>query len=109
MSASHISPLAQPITLKLSGKITRNRLYRTPLSEYASTNDENNVENCGKPMDRYASRAVIGTTGGWRDSHRMSEAVERGDIDMCGLGRPLREDPDIVNKVLRGEVRRSNL
>jgi 2,4-dienoyl-CoA reductase-like NADH-dependent reductase (Old Yellow Enzyme family) len=52
---------------------------------------------------------VIGTTGGWRDSHRMSEAVERGDIDMCGLGRPLREDPDFVNKVLRGEIRRSNL
>jgi 2,4-dienoyl-CoA reductase-like NADH-dependent reductase (Old Yellow Enzyme family) len=55
------------------------------------------------------SRAVIGTTGGWRDSHRMSEAVENGDIDMIGLGRPLREDPFFVNKVLRGEVRRSNL
>jgi 2,4-dienoyl-CoA reductase-like NADH-dependent reductase (Old Yellow Enzyme family) len=55
------------------------------------------------------SRAVIGTTGGWRDSHRMSEAVEKGDIDMIGLGRPLREDPFFVNKVLRGEVRKSNL
>lgn len=44
----------QPITLKLSGKVIRNRLYRTPLSEYASTYDEDNVENCGKPMDRYA-------------------------------------------------------
>lgn len=55
------------------------------------------------------SRAVIGTTGGWRDSHRMSEAVESGDIDMIGLGRPLREDPNFVNQVLRGEVRRSNL
>lgn len=55
------------------------------------------------------SRAVIGTTGGWRDSHRMSEAVECGDIDMIGLGRPLREDPNFVNQVLRGEVRRSNL
>ena len=52
---------------------------------------------------------MIGTTGGWRDSHRMAEAVERGDIDMCGLGRPLREDPAFVNKVLRGEIRRSNL
>ncbi|KAJ5476113.1 Aldolase-type TIM barrel [Penicillium sp. IBT 31633x] len=60
-------------------------------------------------LKKVLSRAVIGTTGGWRDSHRMSEAVERGDIDMCGLGRPLREDPDFVNKVLRGEVRRSNL
>ncbi|OQE25897.1 hypothetical protein PENFLA_c008G00959 [Penicillium flavigenum] len=60
-------------------------------------------------LKKVLSRAVIGTTGGWRDSHRMSEAVERGDIDMCGLGRPLREDPDFVNKVLRGEIRRSNL
>lgn len=54
-------------------------------------------------------RAVIGTTGARRDSHRMSEAVEKGDIDMIGLGRPLQEDPFFVNKVLRGEVRRSNL
>ncbi|KAJ5171001.1 uncharacterized protein N7500_003784 [Penicillium coprophilum] len=60
-------------------------------------------------LKKVLSRAVIGTTGGWRDSHRMAEAVERGDIDMCGLGRPLREDPDFVNKVLRGEARRSNL
>lgn len=39
----------------------------------------------------------------------MSEAVEKGDIHMIGLGRPLREDPDFVNKVLRSEARRSNL
>ena len=43
----------QPITLKLSGKVIKNRFYRTPLSEYASTYDENNVENCGKPLPRY--------------------------------------------------------
>ena len=71
--AAHIAPLAQvssskltrnaktsinssiqPITLKLSGKVIKNRMYRTPLSEYASTYDEENVENCGKPMPRYA-------------------------------------------------------
>lgn len=44
----------QPITLKLSGKVIKNRMYRTALSEYASTHDEENVENCGKPMPRYA-------------------------------------------------------
>lgn len=32
----------------------KNRLYRTPLSEYAATYDEENVENCGKPLPRYA-------------------------------------------------------
>ena len=70
--AAHIAPLAQvgtistfpakpysankqqPITLKLSGKVIKNRMYRTPLSEYASTYDENNVENSGKPLPRYA-------------------------------------------------------
>ncbi|KAL1856811.1 hypothetical protein Plec18170_003784 [Paecilomyces lecythidis] len=51
--AAHMVPLAQPITLKLSGKVIKNRMYRTPLSEYASTYDENNVENCGKPLPRY--------------------------------------------------------
>jgi 2,4-dienoyl-CoA reductase-like NADH-dependent reductase (Old Yellow Enzyme family) len=39
----------------------------------------------------------------------MAEAVEKGDVDMCGLGRPLREDPEFVNKVLRGEERLSRL
>jgi 2,4-dienoyl-CoA reductase-like NADH-dependent reductase (Old Yellow Enzyme family) len=39
----------------------------------------------------------------------MSEAVERGDVDMIGLGRPLREDPDFVSKALRGQVKRSNM
>lgn len=43
-------------------------------------------------------------SGGWRDSCRMAEAVERGDVDMIGLGRPLREDPFFVNKVLTGEI-----
>ena len=56
----------------------------------------------------FESRAVIGTTGGWRDSYRMAEAVERGDIDMCGLGRPLREDPHFVHKAMRGETRVSS-
>lgn len=39
----------------------------------------------------------------------MAEAVEKCDVDMCGLGRPLREDPEFVNKVLRGEERLSRL
>ncbi|KAL4810634.1 hypothetical protein BDV18DRAFT_155247 [Aspergillus unguis] len=60
-------------------------------------------------LKKVLTRAVIGTTGGWRDSHRMSAAVEHGDVDMIGLGRPLRENPNFVNQVLRGEIRRSNL
>ncbi|OJJ34012.1 hypothetical protein ASPWEDRAFT_69763 [Aspergillus wentii DTO 134E9] len=60
-------------------------------------------------MKKVLSRAVIGTTGGWRDARCMAEAVGSGDIDMIGLGRPLREDPFFVAKVLRGDVRKSNL
>lgn len=39
----------------------------------------------------------------------MSEAVKRGDVDMIGLGRPLREDSSFENNVLRGDTRMSNL
>lgn len=60
-------------------------------------------------LKKVLSRAVIGTTGGWRDTVRMAEAVERGDVDMIGLGRPLREDPEFVNKAIRGEARLSRL
>jgi 2,4-dienoyl-CoA reductase-like NADH-dependent reductase (Old Yellow Enzyme family) len=60
-------------------------------------------------IKKVLSRAVIGTTGGWRDVHRMAEAVEQGDVDMIGLGRTLREDPDFVNKAIKGEVSLSKL
>ncbi|KAK5328320.1 hypothetical protein LTR93_002105 [Exophiala xenobiotica] len=60
-------------------------------------------------IKKVLSRAVIGTTGGWRDAHRMAEAVEHGDVDMIGLGRTLREDPDFVNKAIKGEVTLSKL
>ncbi|KAL3445390.1 hypothetical protein BJX65DRAFT_319278 [Aspergillus insuetus] len=56
-----------------------------------------------KDIKKILSRAVIGTTSGWRDSDSMAAAVQRGDIDMCGLGRPLREDPDFPNRVFGGE------
>ena len=62
-----------------------------------------------REMKKVLSRAVIGTTGGWTDSHHMAEAVEKGDVDMVGLGRTLREDPYFVNKALRGEIRWSKL
>lgn len=55
MHPAYVAPqIMQPITLKLSGKVIPNRLYRTPLSEYASTYDDDNIENCGKPKERYA-------------------------------------------------------
>jgi 2,4-dienoyl-CoA reductase-like NADH-dependent reductase (Old Yellow Enzyme family) len=55
------------------------------------------------------SRAVIGTTGGWKDGHLMAEAVENGDVDMIGLGRTLRENPDFPAMVIKGQIRYSKL
>ena len=55
------------------------------------------------------SRAVIGTTGGWRDPYQMAKAVEDGDVDMIGLGRPLREDPALVNRILVSGVKTAKL
>jgi hypothetical protein len=43
----------QPITLKLSGKVIPNRIYRTPLSEYGATYDKNDPEKTGIPLARY--------------------------------------------------------
>lgn len=60
-----------------------------------------------KEMKKVLSRAVTCTTGGWRDANRKVEALACGDIDICGLGRPLRDDPHFVKKVLSGQVRRS--
>jgi 2,4-dienoyl-CoA reductase-like NADH-dependent reductase (Old Yellow Enzyme family) len=33
----------------------------------------------------------------------MAEAVREQDIDCCGLGRPLRDDPDIPNLIFKGK------
>ena len=56
-----------------------------------------------REMKKILSRAVIGTSGGWRESHRMAEAVETYAVDMVGLGRPLRDDPTFPSKLLRKE------
>lgn len=37
----------------------------------------------------------------------MEKAVADGDVDMIGLGRPLREDPGLVNSIL-GDGARTN-
>ena len=60
-------------------------------------------------MKKVLSRAVIGTTGGWCDPKFMAEAVMVGDVDMIGLGRMLREDPNFVAKVTSSQVRTSRL
>lgn len=43
-------------------------------------------------------------TGGFRSAAAMTAALERGEADLIGLGRPLCADPDAPNKLLSGEI-----
>lgn len=55
------------------------------------------------------SRAIVGTTGGWRNADLMARAVAEGRVHMCGIARPLKEEPDLVRRMLDGSVRQSHL
>lgn len=48
-------------------------------------------------------------TGGFRTSDAMASAMEGGEIDMVGLGRPIVVDPDLPNKILSGQPYRSTV
>ncbi|MEJ0064071.1 MAG: hypothetical protein WDM85_00555 [Caulobacteraceae bacterium] len=51
-----------------------------------------------------AARMPVMVTGGFRTVAGMIEAVEAGDTDLIGLGRPLIADPDTPTKILSGEI-----
>ena len=46
-------------------------------------------------------------TGGFRSAAGMSEALDDGDVDLVGLGRPLCIDPDFPKKILSGALERA--
>lgn len=48
-------------------------------------------------------KAPIMVTGGFRSQNAMEEAVESGATDIVGLARPFAIDPDLANKVIRGQ------
>lgn len=48
-------------------------------------------------------------TGGFRTSDAMASAMDGGEIDMVGLGRPLVVDPELPNKILSGQPYRSTV
>ncbi|MFC3150072.1 NADH:flavin oxidoreductase/NADH oxidase family protein [Litoribrevibacter euphylliae] len=47
--------------------------------------------------------APIMVTGGFRSQRAMEEAVESGATDIVGLARPFAIDPDLANKILKGQ------
>jgi 2,4-dienoyl-CoA reductase-like NADH-dependent reductase (Old Yellow Enzyme family) len=56
---------------------------------------------------RAATKLPLLLTGGFRSRAAMDEAIASGAIDMVGLARPLAFDPELPNKLLRGEADRA--
>lgn len=53
---------------------------------------------------RAAAAMPVMVTGGFRTASAMAEALEQGDLDIVGLGRPLIADPETPRRLLSGEI-----
>jgi 2,4-dienoyl-CoA reductase-like NADH-dependent reductase (Old Yellow Enzyme family) len=56
---------------------------------------------------RRVARMPLMVTGGFRSATGMSEALDGGDVDLIGIGRPLCVDPDFPKKILSGAIERA--
>ncbi|UPJ48325.1 NADH:flavin oxidoreductase/NADH oxidase family protein [Bradyrhizobium sp. 200] len=56
---------------------------------------------------RAAAAMPVMVTGGFRTVTGMVEALERGELDLIGLGRPLIADPQTPKRLLTGEIDRA--
>ena len=54
-----------------------------------------------------AAHMPVMVTGGFRTVAGMAEAVENGELDVVGLGRPLIADPETPRKILSGEIEKA--
>lgn len=52
---------------------------------------------------RAAAKMPVMVTGGFRSRAAMDEALERGELDMIGLGRPMCVDTDLPARLLSGD------
>lgn len=55
---------------------------------------------------RDVARMPVMVVGGFRSSSAMSEALDRGELDLVGIGRPMIVDPDGPKRLLSGEAER---
>jgi 2,4-dienoyl-CoA reductase-like NADH-dependent reductase (Old Yellow Enzyme family) len=55
---------------------------------------------------RAAARMPVMVTGGFRTAAVMGEALEAGELDLVGIGRPLIADPKAAARLLSGEIER---
>lgn len=53
---------------------------------------------------RRVAKMPVMVTGGFRTVKAMAHAIEGGEVDLVGLGRPFCVDPEIGGKLLRGEA-----
>jgi 2,4-dienoyl-CoA reductase-like NADH-dependent reductase (Old Yellow Enzyme family) len=53
---------------------------------------------------RAVARMPVMVTGGFRTAAGMVEALENGELDVVGLGRPLIADPEAPHRLLAGEI-----
>ena len=56
---------------------------------------------------RAAAKMPVMVVGGFRTTAAMIESLERGELDVIGLGRPIIADPEVPKRILSGEVDRA--
>jgi hypothetical protein len=56
---------------------------------------------------RAAAKMPVMVVGGFRTTAAMIESLERGELDIIGLGRPVIADPEVPKRILSGEVDRA--
>ncbi len=57
---------------------------------------------------RAAAKMPVMVVGGFRTTAAMIESLERGELDVIGLGRPIIADPEVPKRILFGEVDRAS-
>jgi 2,4-dienoyl-CoA reductase-like NADH-dependent reductase (Old Yellow Enzyme family) len=56
---------------------------------------------------RAAAKMPVMVVGGFRTTAAMIESLERGELDIVGLGRPIIADPEVPKRLLSGEIDRA--
>jgi 2,4-dienoyl-CoA reductase-like NADH-dependent reductase (Old Yellow Enzyme family) len=56
---------------------------------------------------RAVARMPVMVTGGFRTANGMVEGLEREELDLIGIGRPLIADPSIAGRLITGEVEKA--
>ncbi len=60
------------------------------------------IDFIGKVREKISSPLML--TGGFRTAATMEEAIENGELDFIGLGRPFCLNPNVANDLLSGTI-----